>query len=249
MNKKIISVEGKLYYGRFVDRPNRFLVNIKLEGTDEIHAAFLHDPGRMKELLLPDVRLLIRKPLKMSDRKTNWDVLAVYHNNFWITIKSSLPNLVAKTALSNGWISELVEYPNLKPEIKYGHSRLDFLLTNGSSECYVEVKGVTLVESGVALFPDAPTSRGTRHLQELIKLKAEGKRAVVLFICMRNDPEAFSPNWITDPVFSKQLETAVNEGVEVLVYKVQPAVKNNKLVLFFTENIENIIIEETKSFQ
>ncbi len=246
MYEKIISVEGMLYYGRFIDRPNRFLVNIKLEGTDEIQAAFLHDPGRMKELLLPNVRLLIRKPLKIGNRKTNWDVLAAYHKNFWITIKSSLPNLVAKTALSNGWISELKDYPNLKPEIKYGHSRLDFLLTNGLNECYVEVKGVTLVQNGIALFPDAPTSRGTRHLQELIKIKAEGKRAVVLFICMRDDPTTFSPNWITDPMFSKQLETAVNMGVEVLVYKVQPTIKNNKLALFFTDKIKTKIIEETK---
>ena len=120
MNEKVISVEGKLYYGRFIDRPNRFLVNMKLEGTEETQTAFLHDPGRMKELLLPNVRLLIRKPLKIGNRKTSWDVLAVYHKNFWITIKSSLPNLVAKTALRNGWISELKEYPNLKPEIKYG---------------------------------------------------------------------------------------------------------------------------------
>lgn len=247
MNEKIISVEGILSYGRFVDRPNRFLVNIKLEKTDEVQAAFLHDPGRMKELLLPNVRLLLRKPLKKSSRKTNWDVLAVYHNNFWITIKSSLPNLVAKTALSNGWISELKEYPNLKPEIKCGHSRLDFLLTNEQSECYVEVKGVTLVEDGIALFPDAPTLRGTRHLQELIKLKSQGKRAIVLFICMRNDPAIFSPNWITDPIFSKQLETAANKGVEVLVYKVQAVIKDKKLSLFFTESIKTKIIEENKS--
>lgn len=249
MEKKIISVQGILSYARFVDRPNRFLVNIELEGTGEIQAAFLHDPGRMKELLLPNARLLIRKPLKSGNRKTNWDVLAVYQNNFWITIKSSLPNLVAKTALSKGWIAELKEYPNLKPEIKYGHSRLDFLLTNGLNECYVEVKGVTLVENRVALFPDAPTSRGTRHLQELIKIKTQGKRAVVLFICMRNDPTIFSPNWITDPVFSKQLEIAVNKGVEVLVYKVQPIIEDNKLLLYFTNSIKIKIIEETKSLQ
>ncbi|MHA1555905.1 MAG: DNA/RNA nuclease SfsA [Candidatus Heimdallarchaeota archaeon] len=249
MGKKIISVQGMLSYARFVDRPNRFLVNIKIDGTDKIQAAFLHDPGRMKELLLPNVRLLVRKPLKKGNRKTNWDVLAVYHNNFWVTIKSSLPNLVAKTALSNGWISELKEYPKLKPEIKYGHSRLDFLLTNDLNECYVEVKGVTLVENGMALFPDAPTSRGTRHLQELIKIKAQGKRSVVLFICMRDDPTIFSPNWITDPVFSKQLETAVKKGVEVLVYKVKPTIENNKLLLYFTDSIKTKIIEENKTSQ
>ena len=249
MRKKIISVEGVLFYGRFINIPNRFLVNVKIEGIDEVQAAFLHDPGRMKELLLPNARLLIRKALNIGNRKTNWDVLAVFQNNFWITIKSSLPNLVAKTALSKGWISELGEYTNLKPEIKFGHSRLDFLLTNGLNECYVEVKGVTLVENGLALFPDAPTSRGTRHLQELIKIKAQGKRAVVLFICMRDDPTIFSPNWKTDLAFSKQLETAVKNGVEVLVYKVKPAIEDNKLLLYFTDSIKTKIIEENKSLQ
>ena len=109
MSEKIITVEGTISFAKFIDRPNRFLVNLKLEENGKIESAFLHDPGRMKELLTPEVRLLIRKPLRIGTRKTKWDVLAVFHKNFWVTINSSLPNLVAKTALKNSWIEELAE--------------------------------------------------------------------------------------------------------------------------------------------
>ena len=186
-NTKAIKVEGVIFFARFINRPNRFLVNVRLEESNKVDTAFLHDPGRMKELLLPNVRLMLRQPLNKRNRKTNWDVLAVFHKGSWITINSALPNFITKAALINGWIPELSNYSTIKPEIKYGNSRLDFLLTNEQDECYVEVKGVTLVEGTNALFPDAPTTRGTRHLQELIKIKASGKRAVVLFVSMRNE--------------------------------------------------------------
>ena len=158
-----------------------------------------------------------------------------------------MPNLVSKTALSNGWITELDNSSIVKPEIKYGNSRLDFLLTDEGEECYVEVKGVTLVENKVAKFPDAPTSRGTRHLQELIKIKASGKRAIALFISMRDDPESFTPNWKTDPTFSKQLVIAIENGVEALVYKVQPKIVNDNLRLYFSESINVKLKEEDKT--
>ena len=245
-DKKAIKVEGVISFARFIDRPNRFLVNVRLEESNKVNSAFLHDPGRMKELLTPNVQLMLRQPLRKGNRKTDWDVLAVFHKGSWITINSALPNLVAKTALTNGWIPELSKYKTIKPEVKYGNSRLDFLLTNGNDVCYVEVKGVTLVEGTYALFPDAPTSRGTRHLQELIKIKASGKRAVVLFITMRNDPEHFSPNWRTDPIFSKQLEQAKKHKVEILIYKVKPILLNSKLELHFTRRLNLILKQEHK---
>jgi sugar fermentation stimulation protein A len=238
MNDRCLTVEGKINYAIFKNRPNRFLVNLKLEIGDKIEPAFLHDPGRMKELLVPNARLIIRKPLKPENRKTKWDILAVEHKNRIVTINSILPNRITKKALEEKWIKELSVYSKLKPEISYGKSRLDFLLSNVEENCFVEVKGVTLVENKVALFPDAPTSRGVRHLKELMKLKEEGNRAVILFICMRDDPIKFSSNENTDPNFSKQLKIAYESGVEIFVYKVKPLIKNEHLTLYFKERID-----------
>lgn len=244
MQNREVIVDGKIRYATFIDRPNRFLVNLKVEGSNKTEKAFLHDPGRMKELLVPNARLIIREPLSTKDRKTNWDILAVEYENKIITINSSFPNRVAKQAIKSKWITELANYTNLKPEVKYGNSRLDFLLTNDRENCYVEVKGVTLVKGRKALFPDAPTTRGARHLRELIAIKSEGYRATVLFICMRDDPIIFSPNKETDPEFSDQLKVALAKGVEVLVYLVKPIIRNEKLILQFKNKIAIEIEEE-----
>jgi sugar fermentation stimulation protein A len=238
MQEREVVVDGKIRYATFIDRPNRFLVNLKLEGSNDSEKAFLHDPGRMKELLFPDARLIIREPLSTKARKTNWDILAVESENKIITINSSLPNRVVKQAIKNNWINEFVNYTNIKAEVTYGNSRLDFMLTNEEENCYIEVKGVTLVEGKKALFPDAPTKRGARHLRELIDIKSKGHRAIALFMCMREDPIVFSPNRKTDPEFSDQLEDALSKGVEVLVYTVKPIIKNEKLTLQFKKKID-----------
>ncbi|MHA1442772.1 MAG: DNA/RNA nuclease SfsA [Candidatus Heimdallarchaeota archaeon] len=218
MTERKIAVIGKISFAKFVDRPNRFLVNLIPENKQQTEPAFLHDPGRMKELLVPNVRLLIREPI-------------------------TLENLVAKTALINKWIPELSEYDSVRPEITVGKSRLDFLLETNSKKCYVETKGVTLVKDGKALFPDAPTERGTRHLKELQKLKKEGFRAVILFMCMRDDPEVFSPNIVTDKKFSDQLSIADKSGVEILVYKVKPIIQDEQLVFLFKNRIKVELID------
>ncbi|NHJ31822.1 MAG: DNA/RNA nuclease SfsA [Asgard group archaeon] len=237
MQDREVVIEGKIRFATFIGRPNRFLVNLKIEESNEMEKAFLHDPGRMKELLTPNARLLIREPLNLNNRKTKWDILAVEYENRIVTINSSLPNRVAKQAIKSGWIKEISTYSNLKTEVKYGNSRLDFLLTNEREKCFVEVKGVTLVENNKALFPDAPTTRGARHLRELMTIKSKGDRAVVLFICMRDDPEIFSPNEETDPEFSREFRKAQSKGVEILVYTVKPVIKNEKLTLQFKNKI------------
>ncbi len=238
MAAKEITVNGETSFATFVSRPNRFLVNLIPDGKKELEKAFLHDPGRMKELLTPEARLVIRKPLSLTDRKTQWDILAVHYNDILVTINSSLPNLVTKIALSNGWIEELQNYENIKPEVRHGNSRLDFMLSKNKERCFVEVKGVTLVNGQKALFPDAPTTRGVKHLKELIKIKSQGDRAVVLFMCMRDDPIDFSPNEETDPNFSKQLQEAERNGVEILVYKLNPIIRESKLILQFNNKIK-----------
>ena len=203
MYDRTIPIEGEVYFAKFINRPNRFLVNIIHENSNKLDSAFLHDPGRMKELLLPNVKLVIRRPIFKNDkRKTKWDVLAVLQNNSYIAINSSLPNLVVKHAMLKGWIKELGENGILKSEVKVNRNRLDFLFESDKEKCFIEVKGVTLVKDKVAMFPDAPTIRGVKHLKELIALHKKGNRAILLFICMRNDPISFSPNFETDPLFS-----------------------------------------------
>ena len=242
MQEREVVIEGNIRYATFSDRPNRFLVNLKLDGSNKTEKAFLHDPGRMKELLVPNAKLIIREPLRLKDRKTSWDILAVEYENRIVTINSSLPNRVVKQALNNKWISEISNYNNLKAEVKYGSSRLDFMLSNDKETCFVEVKGVTLVKGKKALFPDAPTKRGARHLRELIDIKSKGNRAIALFVCMRDDPKKFSPNKETDPEFSFQFKKAIIKGVEMLVYTVKPVIKNEKLTLQFKNRI-NIEID------
>ncbi|MFW9922598.1 MAG: DNA/RNA nuclease SfsA [Candidatus Thorarchaeota archaeon] len=238
MNDRSIEIDGEIFFAKFIERPNRFLVKIIIENSKQIEAAFLHDPGRMKELLLPNSTLVIRKAISIENRKTSWDVLGVIHNERLIVINSSYPNVVAKEALSKHWIAEVMDYELEKSEISVGKSRLDFLLKKGIEKAYVEVKGVTLVKDYTAFFPDAPTSRGTRHLQELIELKKKGFRALILFACMRNDAKKFSPNWDTDPDFSKQLAIAIEAGVEALVYLIEPKIIRKKIVLFFQNKIK-----------
>jgi sugar fermentation stimulation protein A len=131
-----------------------------------------------------------------------------------------------------------MEFNFKKSEISYGKSRLDFLIENDLQKGYVEVKGVTLVQNKIALFPDAPTTRGARHLNELIEIVKNGHKGVVLFVCMRDDPIGFSPNKKTDPTFSETLRKAHNEGVEILVYKVKPVIKNQQLILQFKDKIK-----------
>jgi len=238
MSEKEVVVDGRINYATFIDRPNRFLVNIKPDESNKVEKAFLHDPGRMRELLVPNARLIIRAPLNPKNRKTNWDILAVEHKNRIVTINSSLPNRVVKQAINEKWIKEISQYQNMKAEVKYGNSRLDFLLTNDDDEkCFIEVKGVTLVKGKKALFPDAPTKRGARHLGELIKIKEAGNRAITFFICMRDDPIVFSPNEKTDPEFNKQFLLAKAKGVEMLVYTVKPEIRNEKLTLQFKNKI------------
>ncbi|MHA2299016.1 MAG: DNA/RNA nuclease SfsA [Candidatus Hodarchaeales archaeon] len=221
----------------FLDRPNRFLVRLIPEKTNQVEEAFLHDPGRLLKLLKPNVKLLIRRPPfkkgRKVKRKTNWDVLAVKQDEKWIVINSSFPNLVTKIAIENDWIPELAGYPVMKPEFNFGDSRLDFFLSKGNNQpCLVEVKGVTLVKENKALFPDAPTARGARHLVELIRSIQKGYRAVILFLVMREDPIIFSPNVEIDLLFAEQLVAAVNAGVEILVYKMQPVLNDGYFSLY-----------------
>ena len=135
----------------------------------------------MRELLTPGAKVILREVLK-KNRKTEYDLIGVFYNDQTVSVDSRVPNKLVLEALKNRDIEELSEYNIVKPEYGYGHTRFDFFLANQHESCLLEVKSCTLVKDGVALFPDAETERGRRHVTDLAKAKKEGYRACVLFI-------------------------------------------------------------------
>jgi len=210
-----IKIEGKTLRGVFQERPNRFLALVKIE--DRILPSFLPNPGRMHELLTPGTQVILREVLK-EDRKTDYDLIGVFYNEQMVSVDSRVPNKLVLEALKNGDIKELSEYTIIKPEYGYGHTRFDFFLANEHESCLLEVKSCTLVKDGIALFPDAETERGRRHVRDLMKAKTEGYRACVLFVVQRTDADVFAPNDEIDPEFGKVLRDAAVVGVGVYAY-------------------------------
>jgi sugar fermentation stimulation protein A len=189
---------------------------------------YLPNPGRMRELLIPGAKVVLRE-VAGTRRKTQHDLIAIYYGRTVVTIDSRVPNTLILEALKEGGLEEFTQYTRIKPEFTYGPSRIDFLLSNDVENCLLEVKSCTLVRKGIALFPDAPTVRGRRHLLTLMKSKTEGYRASVLFLVQRTDARLFSPNDSTDPYFCEALRKAASEGVEIYAYSSE--LQGNKLVL------------------
>ncbi len=210
-----VRIEGRIVRGFFQKRLNRFLALAKIE--ERVLPSFLPNPGRMYELLIPGTEVVLREVLD-EKRKTGYDLIGVLYEDQIVSVDSRVPNRLVLEALKNGDIKEVLDYPIVKPEYKFGHSRFDFFLANEKEKCLLEVKSCTLVKDGVAKFPDAKTDRGRRHLIELIKAKKEAFRALVLFVIQRSDAKVFVPNDETDPEFGKALRVSALEGVEVYAY-------------------------------
>jgi len=213
-----IKIEGRTLRGIFQERPNRFSALVKVE--DRVLPSFLPNPGRMHELLTSGAEVVLREVLK-DNRKTDYDLIGVFYNGQTVSVASRVPNKLVLEALKNRDIEELSEYNIIKPEYGYGHTRFDFFLANEYERCLLEVKSSTLVKDGVAMFPDAKTERGRRHVRDLVKAKKEGYRACVLFIVQRTDAQTFAPDDETDPEFGKVLRNAAVEGVEIYAYKME----------------------------
>jgi len=218
-----------LIHGKFIERPNRFVVVFETEpGLTEI--AHLRDPGRLKELLIPEAKLLLRKANPNPKRKTKYDVIAVFNQDIWVLINSGFHSDIAADLIESGLIKELSNYSILRREYTYGKSRIDFLLTNQEKfKMLLEVKGCTLVEEGLAKFPDAPTLRGKKHLEELSHSIRDGYKAAALFLIIRNDAIEFTPNTAMDPDFSAALGNAMENGVLIIAYSFKNIYKNHSL--------------------
>lgn len=204
-----------LIEAEFVARPNRFLSQVKIEG--EIHDSHVPDPGRLKELLFPGARVLV-EPKPGEHRKTKFATVMVYSGDELISINSQLPNRFTRHCFDNELFPEFKGWAVKKQEFTVGKSRFDFLLEKEGQEKLVEVKSATLVENGVARFPDAVTSRGRRHVLHLAEEITAERSAAVLFIIQRSDALSFEPHWERDPAFAEALSEAVRKGVELIIY-------------------------------
>lgn len=197
---------------KFISRPNRFIAMVELE--EETVTVHVKNTGRCKELLLPGCRVYLEKAAN-PERKTPYDLVAVEKDGRIINIDSQAPNQVVKEFL----VSQK-QYSYIKPEYKYGNSRVDFYMEKKESpERYLmEVKGCTLFRDGIGFFPDAPTERGAKHLRELIAAKREGYHARIAFVIQGEGIREVRPNTETDPEFTKAFNEARAAGVEVVFY-------------------------------
>jgi len=201
MNVPIFEISD-LNEGIFLSRPNRFVAEI--EYKKKVELAHVHDPGRLKELLIEGSEILFTR----SNGKLNYYIKAVKADDDWILIDTALHSKIAKNIFK--FIPLLSHFKEIKTEVPLGNSRIDFMLDS----IPLEVKGVTLVKNGIALFPDAPTKRGTRHIQEIIKSKG-----ILLFLIFRKALR-FSPHWKMDPNFSNKLSEAKARQIPIITARI-----------------------------
>ncbi len=212
---------SKTVKGKFIERPNRFIAKVEIEGREE--TVHVKNTGRCKELLIPGVTVI----LEVSDnpaRKTGYDLIAVYKNGLGlVNIDSQAPNKVAfEWLLTQG-------FDYIKPEYTVGNSRIDFYMERGEEKYLMEVKGCTLEIDGIGYFPDAPTDRGVKHLKELTRLQKEGYNCAVAFVIQMEGIKEVRPNIQTHPTFGAALNEAKAAGVGVIF--IECSVKEDELTV------------------
>lgn len=202
----------------FLRRPNRFIAIVSLEGTETV--VHVKNTGRCRELLIPGCQVWLTESENPA-RKTKFDLVAVNKicsdgRAQMINMDSQFPNSAAEEWLRIGGIFS--PEAEIRREVQYGKSRFDFQIIDGDRKCFMEVKGVTLEQDGIAMFPDAPTERGVKHLQELITAGKEGYETFVLFVIQMKSIREFRPNDNTHKAFGEMLRKAEKSGVKVLAY-------------------------------
>ncbi len=203
---------GKIVEGCFISRPNRFIALVDIDGvTETVH---VKNTGRCRELLTPGARVILECAPEGAQRKTKFDIIAVYKGDMLINMDSQSPNKAATE-----FIPKLFDGVTLiRPETRYGDSRFDFYIEAGERRIFMEVKGCTLEENGVCRFPDAPTERGVKHVKELVRAVAEGYEGYIFFVIQMERARYFTPNKDTHPEFASALKNASENGVRVIAY-------------------------------
>ena len=197
----------------FLERPNRFIAYTELNGRKE--TVHVKNTGRCAELLVPGASVYIQRSAN-PDRKTKWDLISVEKGERMINMDSQIPNRLVEEWIRGGHLFRDVTL--VRPETTYGNSRFDLYVEAEGKRIFIEVKGVTLEENGVCRFPDAPSERAVKHLEELILAKQEGYETYVFFVIQMKDVRYFTPNTDTHPAFAEALRRAAAAGVHILAY-------------------------------
>ena len=204
--------------GKFISRPSRFIAEVKING--ETALCHVRNTGRCKELLITGADVYMEDFAgRMGNRRLRYSLIAVIKGNMLINMDSQAPNKVVAEAFQSGVIRlpEMSELRVIKAEKAYGSSRLDFYVENTCGrKGFIEVKGVTLEENGIAMFPDAPTERGVRHIEELCRAVSEGFCAYIVFVIQMKGVSLFTPNYRTHAAFGEALKKASACGVHIL---------------------------------
>lgn len=196
--------------GIFLDRPNRFIAHVELDG--QVETVHVKNTGRCRELLPRGARVYCQR-VENPARKTKYDLIAVEKGSRLINMDSQAPNAAAAQWLRGGGLGQIEA---LRPETVHGTSRFDFSFIRNGRPCLLEVKGVTLERDGVCAFPDAPTQRGTRHLHGLMEAAQKGWETFVLFVIQMENVISLHPNTATDVGFAGALRQAAEQGVHLI---------------------------------
>lgn len=210
--------ENALVKGKLIKRYKRFLADVELE-SGEVVVAHCTNSGSMKSCLEDNAPVYLT-PVNDPKRKTKFTWEMIYMNDGWIGINTAIPNKLAFEAISASQIPGLENYTFVKREVTFGDSRFDIYCEKEDERCFVEVKNVSMKEGEWALFPDAVTTRGRKHLETLIEVKKEGIRAVMLYVVQRMDVTKFGPASAIDPNYAASLKRAMENGVEVIVIQI-----------------------------
>lgn len=195
-----------IYKATFLERPNRFIAKVLLD--DKVETVHVKNTGRCRELLLPGSQLILSKS-DSKERKTQYDLIAVYKKGLGlVNIDSQAPNTIMKE-----WLTGNFDF--VRPEYRYGKSRIDFYLEKGNDRYLVEVKGCTLEKEGIGYFPDAPTERGVRHIYELIDARENGYKCALAFVIQMPEVNEVRPNIQIQPEFETAWKDALKSGVRI----------------------------------
>lgn len=197
----------------FIDRPNRFIARCEI--NEQVETVHVKNTGRCKELLIPGTTVFLEK-FNAQTRKTNYDLISVIKGNRIINIDSQAPNKIFLEWAKIGKF--LPDILLIKPEYRFLNSRFDFYIETPFKKIFIEIKGATLENNGVVMFPDAPTQRGLKHISELIEVKKKGYEAYIIFVIQMENAKYFMPNYITHKAFADKLKECDDNGVNVAAF-------------------------------
>ncbi len=227
---------SKVKEGVFLERPNRFIARVMLDGKEEV--CHVKNTGRCRELLIPGkTKVYVTDHGPETTRKTRYSLIQVVKNDRLINMDSQAPNKVALEWILEGGFFKQVTY--VKPEYQYGKSRIDLYVEADGKRNLIEVKGVTLEEDNIARFPDAPTLRGVKHIYELCEARKEGYEAFILFVIQMEGIQMFMPNDQTHPEFGQALLYARENGVNIVAVDCEVGIGTLRIHDFVSVNLDN----------